>query len=104
MLVLYKVYVERQDPGPLHFFIFYQLEGISDMQLCEGKTGFCYTIEQISLPVEMEHRLEALGMTIGTKVLVVNRKGRGILIIKLRGTRFALGYNITKNITVRCEA
>ena len=26
------------------------------------------------------------------------RKGRGILIIKLRGTRFALGRNVTKNI------
>ncbi len=74
------------------------------MHLSDGKPGCCYTIEQIALPVEMEHRLEALGMTIGTKVSVVNRKGRGILIIKLRGTRFALGYNITKNIRVRCEA
>lgn len=49
----------------------------------------------------MERRLEALGMTKNTPVSVVNRKGRGILIIKLRGTRFALGYNITKNIEVR---
>lgn len=74
------------------------------MQLCEGKTGVCYIIEQIALPLEMEHRLEALGMTVGTKIYVVNRKGHGILIIKLRGTRFALGYNITKNIRVRCAA
>ena len=34
----------------------------------------------------------------GAKVTVLNRKGQGILIIKLRGSRFALGYNITKNI------
>lgn len=74
------------------------------MQLCEGKIGVCYIIEQIALPLEMEHRLEALGMTVGTKIYVVNRKGRGILIIKLRGTRFALGYNITKNIRVGCAA
>ena len=39
-------------------------------------------------------------MTLGTEVEVINRKGRGILIIRLRGTRFALGYNITKNIQV----
>ena len=31
---------------------------------------------------------------------MLNGKGKGILIIKLRGTRFALGYNITKNIQV----
>lgn len=37
-------------------------------------------------------------MTHGAKVTVLNRKGQGILIIKLRGSRFALGYNITKNI------
>ena len=43
-------------------------------------------------------------MTKETPVSVVNRKGRGILIIKLRGTRFALGYNITKNIEVRRSA
>lgn len=55
----------------------------------------------IHLPENMERRLEALGMTLGTSVDVLNRKGKGILIIRLRGTRFALGYNITKNIQVR---
>ena len=49
----------------------------------------------------MERRLEALGMTRGTPVSVLSRKGKGILIIKLRGTRFALGYNITRNIEVK---
>lgn len=75
-----------------------------NMQLSDGKPESSYIIEQIALPVEMEHRLEALGMTVGTRISVINRKGRGILIIKLRGTRFALGYNITKNIQVRCAA
>ena len=49
---------------------------------------------------ELERRLEALGMTNGTQVSVLNRKGKGIMIIKLRGTRFALGYNITRSIEV----
>ena len=40
-------------------------------------------------------------MTTGTTISVLNRKGKGIMIIKLRGTRFALGYNITQNIRVR---
>lgn len=54
----------------------------------------------MNLPFETQRRLEALGMTSRAPVTVINRKGKGILIIKLRGTRFALGVNITKNITV----
>ena len=63
--------------------------------------GQTYVVEEIHLPGELERRLEALGMTIGTSVSVLEKKGKGILIIKLRGTRFALGYNITRNIKVR---
>ena len=44
--------------------------------------------------------MQALGMTPGTQISVINRKGKGIMIILLRGTRFALGYNMTRNITV----
>ena len=62
--------------------------------------GKNYTVIKLDLPFETERRLEALGMTDRAPVSVINRKGKGILIIKLRGTRFALGYNITKNITV----
>lgn len=70
------------------------------MQLNEARVGQTYTVKRIDLPFEMQRRLEALGMTDEAPVSVLNRKGKGILIIKLRGTRFALGYNITKNIEV----
>jgi len=33
-------------------------------------------------------------------VAVLNSKSHGVLIVKVRGTRFALGRNITKNILV----
>ena len=49
---------------------------------------------------ETERRLEALGMTDRTRISVLGRKGRGILIVKLRGSRFALGAAITHNIEV----
>lgn len=71
------------------------------MYLKDAQIGHTYIVENIQLPFEMERRLEALGMTDKTSVSVLNRKGKGILIIKLRGTRFALGYNITKNIEVK---
>ena len=70
------------------------------MRLKDAQVGRTYIVEAIHLPFHMERRLEALGMTRQTSISVLNRKGKGILIIKLRGTRFALGYNITKNIAV----
>ena len=71
------------------------------MLLSDAKIGGKYIVESISLPFEMERHLEALGMTDHAPVSVLNRKGKGILIIKLRGTRLALGSNITRNIGVR---
>lgn len=71
------------------------------MYLKDAKIGDTCVVESMSLPFELERRLEALGMTTGTPVSVLNRKGKGIMIIKLRGTRFALGYNITRNIEVK---
>lgn len=71
------------------------------MLLKDIQSGQTCVVEEMHLPFETERRLEALGMTSGTPVSVLNRKGKGILIIKLRGSRFALGYNITTNIKVR---
>ncbi|MCH3913851.1 MAG: ferrous iron transport protein A [Acidaminococcaceae bacterium] len=71
------------------------------MLLKDATIGQNCIVEKINLPFQMERRLEALGMTNNTSISVINRKGKGILIIRLRGTRFALGYNITKNIEVR---
>lgn len=71
------------------------------MLLKDMDVGQTCTVEKLNLPFQMERRLQALEMTGQTPLSVLNRKGRGILIIKLRGTRFALGYNITKSIEVR---
>ena len=71
------------------------------MFLKDVQTGHSCIVEHIDLPFQMERRLEALGMTRDSEISVLNRKGKGIMIIKLRGARFALGYNMTKHITVR---
>lgn len=71
------------------------------MLLSDGKIGSSYAVNDIKLPIQIEKRIEALGMTRGTPVSVLNCKGNGILIVKIRGTRFALGRNITKNVIVR---
>ncbi len=71
------------------------------MLLKDIDAGQSCVIEKINLPFQMERRLQALGMTQDTVITVLNRKGKGIMIIRLRGSRFALGYNMTKNISVR---
>jgi ferrous iron transport protein A len=70
------------------------------MLLKDLKKGESGVVTKLNLPFETERRLLALGMTPGTEVSVVNRKGKGVMIIILRGTRFALGYNMTRNIEV----
>ena len=57
------------------------------MLLKDAKIGRTYTVKSVRLPFQLERRLEALGMTRQTAISVLNRKGKGILIIKLRGTR-----------------
>jgi len=70
------------------------------MELRQGEIQGTYVIDAISLPLQTEKRLEALGMTRGTPVEILNRKSGGAMIVKVRGTRFALGRGITKNIRV----
>lgn len=70
------------------------------MYLCEGSIGNGYKVTDIKLPAKIEKRLEALGMTRGTSVTVLNSKSKGVLIVKVRGTRFAFGWDITRNILV----
>ena len=57
------------------------------MYLCDGKIGNNYKVSDIELPTNMEKRLEALGMTRGTSVAVLNSKSHGVLIVKVRGTK-----------------
>ena len=49
------------------------------MYLCDGTIGNNYKVQDIKLPVNIEKRLEVLGMTRGTPVTVLNSKGHGIL-------------------------
>ena len=49
---------------------------------------------------KIQRRLEALGILEGTKVVVLNRKRNGSTIIKVRGSRWALGNEIAEGIEV----
>lgn len=71
------------------------------MRLYEGEIGKTYEVEDMQMPLETERRMEALGMTKKTYITVMNKKRRGAMVVKLRGTRFALGQEILKHIQVK---
>ena len=70
------------------------------MKLSEAKSGREYYIKSIDLSEQIKHRLEILGMTIGTKAAVLNVKNNGPIIVRVRGSRFAIGRKFAEGIIV----
>lgn len=70
------------------------------MTLFEAKKGIAYIIKGLFVEEAITRRLQALGLNDGTTITVLNRKKRGALIIKVRGTRLALGKHIASSIEV----
>lgn len=68
------------------------------MILSNAQAGHSYTIEKIELDLRVKRRLQVLGMTHGTKISVLNKKVSGPMIIKVRGTRFAVGKRFCDGI------
>ena len=57
------------------------------MTLQEVHPGSQYVVEEIALPLELERRLEALGLLEGTQVTVLQKKRRGAVIVKVKSDR-----------------
>ena len=70
------------------------------MTLTQAKIGRFYTIRNIWLQEAGARRLQMLGMTPGSVLAVLNNKRSGSIIIKVRGTRFALGKRFAQGIEV----
>ncbi len=68
------------------------------MTLAEGSKGKSYKVLKIELSPQVKRQLETLGLTVGTTVSVLNKKRRGALIVKFRGTRFAVGLRFANGI------
>lgn len=73
------------------------------MNLKEASVGKNYRVLKISSPEDTERRLETLGITEESTLSVLNKKRCGTVIIKSRGTRFALGSKIAENIMIERE-
>lgn len=73
------------------------------MTLLKGTVGNTYTVKEIELEQTTKRRLEALGLTDGTKVTILNKKENGSIIFKVRGTRLAIGRQIADSIALKEE-
>ncbi|MGN0605601.1 MAG: ferrous iron transport protein A [Oscillospiraceae bacterium] len=74
------------------------------MKLTDGDIGKKYIVSDISIKKDTESRLEALGLIQGSFVEIINKKRTGAMIIRIRGTRFAIGRDISDGILVEKEA
>lgn len=72
-------------------------------RLNECEVGGRYVVAGVQVDESITRRLEALGVNEGTPVNILNNKGSGSVIIKVRGTRLALGRRLSEGITVREE-
>lgn len=70
------------------------------MVLKEGKNHHTYEVLSIHIELQLERRLQALGLTEGSLITILNNDRQGSLTAKFRGARFALGKRIADNIEV----
>lgn len=71
------------------------------MTLKQGLNGCTYEVLSMNIELALARRLEALGLTDGSHVAILNNNKQGALTVKFRGTRFALGKNIADHIEVK---
>ena len=71
------------------------------MTLKQGENHHTYEVQSIQIELQLERRLEALGITEGSLITILNNDKRGAMTVKFRGTRFALGRRIAENIQVK---
>ena len=70
------------------------------MRLKEGRNHHTYQVQEINTELNLERRLEALGLTTGYNITILNNDKKGAITVRFRGTRFALGKRIADNIVV----
>lgn len=73
------------------------------MTILEGTIQGKYIVQDIQIHETIKRRLEALGIIPGTRMMLMNRKKNGTSIIKVRGTRWAIGRRIAGGILVEEE-
>ena len=75
-------------------------EGGLTMKMNGGVIGHTYIVKSVVVDDTITRRLEALGVNEMTPVTILNKKGSGSVILKVRGTRLAVGRRISDGIQI----
>ena len=70
------------------------------MTLNQSKIGSIVNVSKLHLDAALEQRLSILGLIEHTPLKVITKKNDGIMVIMVRGTRLAIGADISKGIEV----
>lgn len=70
------------------------------MTLLDGIKNQTYRVVSMDEPEHISRRLQALGLICGTPIMMLNKKRYGAVIVKVRGSRFAMGREIAKGIEI----
>ncbi|MDD3172382.1 MAG: FeoA family protein [Herbinix sp.] len=71
------------------------------MTLRNAKIGSIYIVSSMNLDRSIMRRLEALGLTKGTNIKILNSNSEGAVILMVRGSRLALGSKIAEAIQMK---
>lgn len=70
------------------------------LNILQAQKGKIYLVKNINLQGKIESRLITLGITAQVKFMVINKKNQDAMIIKVRGTRFAIDKKIANAIEI----
>ena len=70
------------------------------MNVSQAQKGRTYLVKKVNVEGNIERPLEMAGLTEQIKPIVLNKKNQGAVIIKVRGTRFAIGKEIADAIEI----
>lgn len=71
------------------------------MKLNEGKHNVTYQINDINLEQKLKTRLASVGIYPNSEITIWQKKGSGTMVVKVMGSRWALGKTIVSGIEIQ---
>lgn len=71
------------------------------MTLQMGEKNHRYILKQLNVKAAFRQRLEALGFQPGTELVILGKKTGGAMIVRIKGSRIALGSGLTTCLEVK---
>ena len=71
------------------------------MSLTQIEIGAKVLVEKLNAGQRFQHRMAELGIFPGALIQVLNREGRGPLVVQIGGSRLMLGRQMAEKIAVR---